>query len=297
MHPILIPISGDFFIGTYGAAIAIGLLCASALAAWRGKSRGFDADIFFDFTFLAVVAGFIGARILFIALNFDGFLKAPMEYLLSRTGFVFLGGFVTALAACSWYIWKKKLDYWKVADMLVPSLALGHAFGRIGCHFAGCCYGGVCRVPWGISIPPVALSDGTLWPNAFSDQLGAGLIPPEAAHSLSIYPVQLMESVSLFALTAVLVWIGSRPQRKGFVFGLYLVCYAVIRFLLEYLRGDAERGLFLNGALSTSQGISILLFIGGVVVLATCKGREIWGPGVAVAAGISTSRRRRGTGG
>lgn len=278
MHPILVDFGGGFFIGSYGVLIALGLLAAVAIASWRGKARGFPPEAFMDLAFIAGLSGFIGGRILFILLDLPGFFKAPGAFIFSRTGFVFLGGLVAASAACSYYIWKKKLDFWMTSDILVIALAIGHGFGRIGCHLAGCCYGGVCESPLGIHVPPVPLPDGTYWPNAFTDQLSAGLLPAGATQSLAVWPVQLFESASLFILAAALFAFGARAHRKGLILGLYFVSYAVIRFCLEYLRGDSVRGVYFNGLLSTSQIISIFLFIAGVVILATGHMRDPWAP-------------------
>lgn len=294
MHPILIRFTDTFFIGTYGLLIAVGLLISSFLAAWQGKRRGMVPDVFFDLTFIAVGSGFLGARIFYIFTEFEEFLANPMELILSRTGFVFLGGFLTATATCIWYIRWKKLDFWKIADILVPSLALGHAFGRLGCHLAGCCYGGVCNTGLGITVPRVELPDGQLWPNAYSDQLAGGVLADALAQrSLPVWPVQLMESACLFILAATLTVVANRPQRKGLILGLYLVAYAVIRFGLEYLRGDAERGLYFGGLLSTSQIISVFVFAAGCWVLATKGKREIYAPGGAAKSADNPEKSRR----
>lgn len=280
MHPVLVQFSDSFFIGTYGVMIALGVIAAVLLAAWQGRRRGFNPDIFFDLAFVAVLSGFLGARVLYILLNFGDFLKDPVAMLLSRTGFVFLGGLISATAACTWYVWKKGLDFWKMADLTLPSVALGHAFGRIGCHLAGCCYGGICHEPhwFAVHVPRISTPSGGIWPNAYYDQLEAGLIDATALHSLPIWPVQLMESLSLFILVGTLVAISLKPVPKGLIFGLYLVCYGTLRFALEFLRGDEERGLFFGGLLSTSQLISAVMIAIGVVVVATSRRRELFLP-------------------
>ena len=268
MHPVLIRISDTFFIGTYGLLIAVGLLCGALLASWLGKRRGLNPDIFFDLVFIAVAAGFIGARVLYIITEFPDFLRNPGEMIFSRTGFVFLGGFIGAAGACLFYLKRKKLDPWLVGDILMPALALAHGFGRIGCHLAGCCYGGQCEAPLGIRVPRIVMPDGAFWPNAYADQVSAGLIADTLhGHSLPIWPVQLMEATGLFILSAALVWMMMKARPRGVVLGAYLVGYSVLRFTLEYLRGDAERGLFLNGAISTSQILSLFMFAAGVVIL------------------------------
>lgn len=278
MHPILIQVTDDFFIATYGLMVVMGLLAAAFFASWRGKRQGISPDVFYDLLVIAIVSGFLGARVLFIITNFSDFLRDPASYIFSRTGFVFLGGLIAATAGCAWYIRRKKLDFWVCADILAPAVAIGHAFGRIGCHFSGCCYGGVCSLPVGIQVPRVIQEDGTPWLNAWYDQWQANLIEATAEQSLPIWPVQLMEAGALFLLAAVLIPIGLRRIHRGLVFGLYLVAYAVLRFGLEFLRGDLERGVYFGGLLSTSQLISAGLLIAGIAVLVTAKRRERYAP-------------------
>ncbi|CAN5457061.1 prolipoprotein diacylglyceryl transferase [soil metagenome] len=279
MHPIFFEFPNHFFIAWYGVLIATGLFAGLLLAGVRGPRRGIPRDAFFDLIFLAVASGFLGARILFIITEFKAFLADPMPMILSRTGFVFLGGLLAATGACSWYAWKKKLDYWRTADVIMPSVALGHAFGRIGCFMSGCCYGGSCAAPVAIRVPKIFQPDGNgLWQNAFADQYNAGTIPATATASLPIWPVQLFESGALFAITLMLVLIARKPHHKGLIFGLYLVTYGAVRFGLEFLRGDEARGLWFNNSISTSQIISIVIILAGAVVLATMKNREVYGP-------------------
>jgi len=268
MHPILIEI-GDFFIGTYGLMIALGLMAAIWLASIRGKPRGFDPNVFFDLAFVAIISGFVAARITYIALNPAEFAADPMGLIFSRSGFVFLGGFIGAVAAIIGFMKWKGLPILATGDVLVPSLAIGHAFGRIGCHLAGCCWGGVCTVPGvGVRVGYHEMPDGTPFGNAFTDQFYRGIIDADMMQSLPIWPVQLMESIGLFLLAGALVWWASRgPLRPGFVIAGYLIIYGVMRFMLEFLRGDAERGLWFGGTISTSQIISALIIPVGIALI------------------------------
>jgi phosphatidylglycerol:prolipoprotein diacylglycerol transferase len=276
MHPILFNVTDTFFIGTYGPLIVLGLLAGLALGWWIGRPRGYAIEYFLDFVFLAVLAGFGGGRLLYILTDLKGFAADPMAYILSRTGFVFLGGLIGAAAAMVWYVRARRLPVWATADVVLPTLALGHAFGRIGCHFAGCCYGGVCTAPVAIQVPRVVLKDNTYWPNAYLDHLQRGEVLPSSPVSLPVWPVQLMEAGGLFVLSAVLVWLLSRRMRTGMVAGAYLLGYGAMRFGLEFLRGDAARGFLWEGGLSTSQAISAVMIVAGVVVLATGRMRPTW---------------------
>jgi phosphatidylglycerol:prolipoprotein diacylglycerol transferase len=260
MSPVLLRITDTFYIGTYGLLVAIGLLAGIMLAAWRFRRMGQAPELAFDFAFVAVLSGFLGGRIAFILTEWSLFVEQPMALIFSRDGFVFLGGMIGGAVCSLAYLYWRGIAIFPFADVMTPSLTLGHAFGRLGCHFAGCCFGGVCTVPGvGLQVPRLEQPDGTLFYNAFSDQLYHGQLPPDAMHSLPVWPTQVMEAGGLFILTAVLLWVASRTTRAGAILALYLVLYAVLRFGIEMLRGDAARGLYFGGLLSTSQILSILL--------------------------------------
>ncbi len=272
MHPILFSFGDSFFIGTYGLLVATGLLVAIQIAAFRARKRGIQSDRMYDLAFLAVLSGFIAARLLYIILNFGEFRADPGAMIFSRTGFVFLGGFVGAAVSCIVWLQWHNLPVLKVGDLVAPSLAIGHGFGRIGCHLAGCCWGGVCRIDSiGLKVEPHVQPNGYPFGNAYLDQFEQGLIPHGALHSLPVWPVQLMEAISLFALGGALLWYASKPRRSGYTLAFYLIGYSIIRFVLEFLRGDLDRGML--GGLSTSQIISLLLLPVGVGMLVRFRGK------------------------
>jgi len=132
-------------------------------------------------------------------------------------------------------------------DVIVPSLALGHSIGRIGCLMAGCCWGAACDLPWAITYTdPVA-----------AERLGTPLFRP-------VHPFPIYEALFNFGLYLLLAALFKRRLAAGRVFATYLVLYGIGRFLLEWTRGDAMRGFVLGGILSTSQLISLGLIVVGV---------------------------------
>lgn len=278
MHPVLIQVTDNFFIGTYGLMIVLGMVLGVGLNIFLGKRRGLPSEVFFDILFIAVIAGFVGARLLYILTDLPGFLRDPMAYLLSRSGFVFLGGLIGAAIACGVYLRMKNLPFWRTADTVVPGLAVAHAFGRVGCHYAGCCFGGTCEGPLGIEVPRIAMPDGSIWPNVYLEHVVDGRIAESAAASLPVWPVQLMETGGLLLLMAVMVLLFLRRPPLGMVFGVYLVGYSILRFFLEFLRGDEIRGYLIEGMLTTSQGLSVLLLAAGIYVLAVRRKAERWNP-------------------
>jgi phosphatidylglycerol:prolipoprotein diacylglycerol transferase len=124
-----------------------------------------------------------------------------------------------------------------VTDIFAPSIAIGHAFGRIGCFLAGCCYGEPCTLPWAVT---------------FTDS--RTLAPP----GVPLHPTQLYSAIGLLLLFAFLLFLRKKKTFQGELFWTYLLCYSIGRFFLEFLRGD-DRGSVLGGLLSTTQAISILL--------------------------------------
>lgn len=275
MHPILIEFPNGFFIASYGAMIALGLLAAMAAGAIRGKPHGLGFDQIADLGISAIVGGLIGGRLLYIIQNFGEFVQDPVGIIFSRTGFVFLGGLLGGVAGCLWYIRRKRLDIWAVAEIAAVSVPVGHALGRIGCHLAGCCYGGLCQISsLAIRVPAHRTPTGEPIPSAYWDQLESGLVQPPELWSQPVWPVQLMEASGL-ALIAAALWAWSATGRRpiGITFGFYLIAYAFLRFGLEYLRGDVARGLYFGGLVSLSQMLSLPVLVAGIAVVAMRWGK------------------------
>jgi phosphatidylglycerol:prolipoprotein diacylglycerol transferase len=265
MHPILFTI-GDFYIGSYGLMMALGLMAASLVAVWRGRRIDLPGPVIMDTIFCAVVAGIVGSRLAYIVVNFRSFLDDPMSMILSRTYFVFLGGVLLAIPACMFYARWRKVSFLAITDCLAAGIPLGHAFGRLGCFLAGCCFGKpvspdhpfaflAVRFPAECSMG--AVSQPGL---AFQEHLHNGLIAAAAARSLPVWPVQLFESFGEILIFIAIFWVWKRRFFRGQILFTYLGLYGILRFSLEFLRGDSERGGI--GPISTSQLISLILLAG-----------------------------------
>ena len=141
MHPILAKF-GVITIYSYGVMVAAGFGLASFFIYKRAEKFGLNKDKILDFLIIILVAGILGGRLLYVLLNFGYYAARPLEIPnLSKGGLVLYGGFMTALAAAAAFLKKERLNFWAVVDLVAPYLALGQAFGRIGCFFNGCCYG------------------------------------------------------------------------------------------------------------------------------------------------------------
>lgn len=291
MHPVLFYI-GSLPIGTYGVAIVCGLFSAWWACGRLARRRGMSPDFFYDLLFVLLVSGFVGARCYYIILNPREFFADPLGMIFSRQGFVFQGGFIAALIAGVLFARRARMPLLGVADVCAPALALAHAFGRIGCFFAGCCYGRTCLPGQSNALErllsvsyPLALDRGgqinTNFNFAYQTQLQQGLLQAGAPAALPILPVQLFESFGNFMICLVLFWAWRRRSFAGQIFALYLLLYSPLRFGLEFLRGDAERGLFnlahSGYAVSTGQSIALMTFAAGLVlwVIRRSKGLEV----------------------
>jgi phosphatidylglycerol:prolipoprotein diacylglycerol transferase len=269
MNPILFYI-GDFHVAWYGALTMAGLVTGGMVALWLGKRDGIPDIAILDLLLMIVIGMVIGARGLYIIVEWDEFSQDPAGLFFSRSGFVFLGGLIGSTTACAYYMLRTKLPFWRVADVFAPAVPLGHAFGRIGCHMTGCCFGGVCSPDafYAIQVEPTIGRHGDIlggW--AAIEHAKMGLVPP-GGPSLPMYPIQLFEAGALFLLAGALFWLKvKRPGWVGRTFLAYLMAYAVIRFGLEFLRGDAERGVYNLGfaELSASQLLGSAIFAAAAV--------------------------------
>ncbi len=241
MHPVLFTF-GPITLHTYGLCVALGVLLAVWLAGRRARSEGLSRDAFLDLALWLIVASIVGARVLYVLVEWRQFAVRPLDaFKLWDGGLVFYGGLAFAALVAPWAARAKGLPLGRVADLAVPYVALGHACGRVGCFFAGCCYG----------LPDPAY----------------GCVFPALGDSVPHLPTQLYEAAFLFALFSFLLWLTSRRRFTGQVFWTYLATYAVWRFLVEFLRGDEVRGWVLWPWLHTSQAIALLVFAASAVML------------------------------
>jgi len=263
MYPILLKI-GPLTIHTYGFMMAVGV----ALGLWfiyvQAKKAGLDANKIMDAAFYTIIVSLIGAKLILFLSDIPKYFSYPRElFSLARSGGVFQGGLTFGVLFALWYFHRKKIPTWKTADLIVPALALGHGFGRIGCFSAGCCYGTECAAPWAV-----------IFKNQYAAQLtGVHLDTP-------MHPVQLYEAVLNFLNFGVLFLILKKKAFDGKVFGYYIINYSIIRFFTEYFRGDHEdkiyfiRGSSTYSSLSLPQLFCVLGLIAGAVFLVVLKRRK-----------------------
>jgi phosphatidylglycerol:prolipoprotein diacylglycerol transferase len=235
-----------FTLYTFGALLAAAYLAALWWLTREGRREGLDADALTSLGLWAIAGAILGAKALMIVRGFREFAAAASE-IFSPAVFAsagdFYGGFIGGLIASAIFFRRHpELPLWRVADLCGPAIALGQAIGRIGCFMAGDDYGRPTDVPWAVTFTdPDAARIG-----------GAPLRVP-------LHPVQLYESIVCFVLFVVLVRLSRRKRFDGEVILAYTALYAIARFILEFFRGDADRGFVFGELLSTSQFIAATL--------------------------------------
>lgn len=233
------------FIPYYGFFILLGIVCAFLLGYFLCKRFSLNTDDFILINAYLLASGFLGAKVLYIIVSFKSIdfssvfqsLKNFNDFVSS--GFVFYGGLLGGLVML-FFLKIHHIETSCYIKILAPCICIVHACGRIGCSFAGCCYG--------------KITTGKIY-----FLYRQSIVAP---NNVKLFPVQGIESVCLFALSAILIILVLCNHSKK-VHIIYLFFYAVLRFVLEFFRGDMERGML--GFLSTSQILSILLVIGILV--------------------------------
>ncbi|MBI4660192.1 MAG: prolipoprotein diacylglyceryl transferase [Verrucomicrobia bacterium] len=246
MHPVAFQIGG-FTIYWYGILAAAGFLIGFWIAGRRAPRDGLRSEAIVDLAPWLLGGAVVGARAWYVAYFWDAeFAGKPFweVFMIRRSGLVFYGGLIGASLATLLYARLKKLPLWKIADIMAPSIALGHALGRIGCLMTGCCYGHPTRLPWAIRFPA-------------ADHWTRG----EPVH-----PTQIYEFALNMVLFAVLSWFYGRKRFDGQVFAVYLVAYAVVRAFVESFRGDYTKYYF-NEWVTPGQIGSGVIFIIGLFLL------------------------------
>ena len=207
-------------------------------------------DIFYMLLY-AGIGCLIGAKALYLIVSVDDYLldgktlKENVQYwltLLMSGGLVFYGGLIGAFLGALRYCTHFKVPFAKSVEIVIPTVPLFHAFGRIGCFFAGCCHG---------------IEYDGIFSVTYRNAIGA-------PNGVPLLPIQLFEAAGNLILFIFLTVLFLRRTNVS-LSGLYLMCYSAMRFSLEFFRGDAIRGNVFS--LSTSQWISIFIFCAGVILM------------------------------
>lgn len=249
MKPVLINIPIPFTditipIASYGVMLAISFLVGIYIASKNWEKLGYDPEFVVNTSIWGMIFVLVGARLFYTVQNHSEYfsLTYPSKILnvfkVWEGGLVFYGGLIGGVIGTIIYVRKKGQPVLDFLDSIAPSIGLGHFFTRIGCFLNGCCYGRPTDLPWGVKFPP-----------------GSN---PARHYTGHIHPTQLYESLSGIVLFTILYFLFKNRKFKGQVFFSYLLMYSVIRFTIEFFRGDSIRGVY--GPLSTSQWIGVIIF-------------------------------------
>lgn len=249
MHPILYRWADGTTLATYSVLTALGYLTGIVWLRTQVKNMRSTPALFYSLVGTLLVAALSGGKLGYFIVEWREFVADPGPMLLEwNTGWVFWSGFLLAcFSGVLFQIWHNKTHrpraYLPVADYFGTALALGHVIGRIGCWAEGCCHGRSTGLPWG---------------SAFMDPASS---VPRHLLGVLLHPTQLYEAFGEAVAAAVLIgWVlpGIRAGkfRYGTAFIGYFLYYSIMRFLIEFLRGD-DRGVFLSPALSPSQWICL----------------------------------------
>lgn len=230
---------GPLTLHVYGIMTAIGYLSAFLISERRGKKMGMDTDILYGIFWCAVLGGSAGSRLLYYIVSFRDILKDPSILWNFQNGWVVYGGIIGGVLTSLVYCRYKKADFVRYLDLVIPAVAFAQGCGRIGCFFAGCCYGRETDSIFHIQY----------WQSEY------------APNGVKLIPTQIYSSIGDFAIAFLLMAYAKREPKKGKVAAGYCILYSVGRFVIEMFRNDYRGTL---GALSTSQTISIVILILGI---------------------------------
>jgi len=253
MYPVLFRV-GPFALHTYGVFVAMAFLSAIALALREARRSGEDVKHIADLCLYILIAAIVGSRIMYVVIDWPTFKQDPIEIVrIWHGGLVFYGGFIGALLTGLWHIRRKGLPLWKTTDIMAPALAFGQFVGRIGCFFAGCCYGRPCDLPWAVTFThPESL----------------------APIGIPLHPTQLYSSLNGLLIFVVLVALRRIKVFEGQLFWTYVLLYSVTRFMIESFRGDPG-GMFLGGMISASRLIGVIMAVIAIAMLIILKARNV----------------------
>ena len=253
-------IKTDFFaIPSFFAAISLSALFATLIIMREAKLAGLDKTLALDICLDLIIFAILGARLGHVLWESPLFyFHNPLRiFAFWSGGFVSLGAILTDLIVLIYVCWRKKLDFWKWFDVIIVGATLVFPIVRLGCVGAGCCYGNPTHSHFGLIYTD---------PDSIARPLGVPLIP-----------TQLIELIYGTLIFLLIIFLRRRKSFDGQLALSFLMLYPFCRFFLEFLRGDADRGIYFGGAISTAQIITIPLFITSLIIYILRRKKELKG--------------------
>jgi phosphatidylglycerol:prolipoprotein diacylglycerol transferase len=238
VHPVLFKI-GSFTVYTYGFCIALGAVLGFFYMNRQGKKLfGLTFEQTNNLFLLLLIAGFVGGKFFLIFEDPQRYLTNPSNFF-SGSGFVFYGSLLFCIPTMLFFFKKNNIPTLAMLDVMAVVTCIVHGFGRIGCFMAGCCYGTETHAAWGVVFTNPACQANPL--------------------NTPLHPTQVYEGAFIFSLLGLLLFLRKSKSFDGQLFLIYLMVYATGRGIIELFRGDINRGFLIEGILSNSQFISLLI--------------------------------------
>lgn len=245
---------GPVAVRSWGTMLMIGFIAGLLWAIWDTRNDDeIDADLLIDVTLAILIGAVIGSRLMAVALNWADFVGEPTKVVkVWEGGLSFHGGLLGGMIGAGIYIARRQISYFRIADALAPSIAIGYALTRVGCFLNGCCHGAPSDLPWAVAMPYIA--------NA-----GDPLIPR--------HPAQLYAALASMVVFGLLLLVRKHLHRNGHLFLTYLIFYSVGRFVVEiFRRSHSAEELGALPSLTVAQFASICIAVAaGAVLAATWK--------------------------
>jgi len=273
MLPDLITFStpyGSVPLHTWGLMITMAFLIGPWVVQSRAQAGGVEGDKLVGLYLVAIVCGLAGARLLhFTMAEPERFFANPLVYFrIWEGGFAFYGGVLLAIVGCVIYALARGIPVWKLADLTAPAIMIGLSLGRLGCFMAGCCHGAACDLPIeAVNLLPESFSGGALWAFASPPFLATQPAGGVGTNGVPLLPTQLWSSAIALGLFVLLSWRWKHRRYDGQVFAWMLLIYPFTRSSIELLRGDTIRGVDWFGLFTTSQLVSIPVFVAGLIIV------------------------------
>jgi len=288
VQPILIEI-GPITLYSYGLMMALGFMAAYTVLHKEHARLKLNVDNAGTLLIVGLVCGIIGAKLLFVITEWDRFIQDPVGMLFSPSGLVWYGGFLGGFLGMFYYVRRKRLPILQYLDMIGLGGMIGYAVGRLGCHFSGDGdYGIPTNLPWGTIYASGTAKPTTAAADYFSrnpeaaqkwnyTELAANIVDTDRFGSITefdttvtMHPTPIYEFIMGVIVFFFLWKLRLKLRTAGMLFGVYLIVMAIQRFIIEFWRLNPVIAL----GLSQAQLFSILIFIGGLVMIYTLKQRE-----------------------
>lgn len=264
MRPVLFDLPLGIPLYSYGFMLTVSVLAGRLLAIRLAERAGIAARLADRCATWTLVGAIVGARLLYVATDFDQFDHLLDVLAWWKGGVVAYGGFLGGLGAAIAFCRIHKIPLLTWADCVAPSLCVGLALTRMGCFLGGCDFGREWNGPLAVRFPTGS--------PAFLQQSHLGLLPPDAAASLPVHPTQLYESLAGVVLLFLVLGVRRHERVSGPALAAFALGYAVLRYLIEIVRGDLDRGAV--GLWSTSQFIAVATFVAASVLLYVLRHRS-----------------------